>query len=60
MKNAHKILVAKSGGKRSLGRHIDGWYSIKINLREQYVRVWAGFIWLMIRSIAGSCEHGFP
>jgi len=49
MRNVYKILVGKPEGKRPLGRPRGRWKnSIRMNLREIGVKVWFGFIWLMI------------
>jgi hypothetical protein len=31
---------------------------VKIDLTENGLKVWIGFMWLGIRTMAGSCEHG--
>jgi hypothetical protein len=57
-RNAYKILVGKSEGKRPLGRPRRRWMdNIKIDLRRDGV-VWTGLMGLRIGRAEGSCEHG--
>jgi hypothetical protein len=56
MRNAYKILVGKSKGKRPLGKPRHRCKdNIKIKLKESGVRKWTGFKWLRMGSNAGSC-----
>jgi hypothetical protein len=47
-KNAYKILVRKSEGKRPLGRPGRRWEDIKSYLTKVGQRMRTGFIWLRI------------
>jgi hypothetical protein len=48
-RNAYRILVLKSEGKRPLRRYRRRWeYNIKMHLRECDGVVWVGLIWLRI------------
>jgi hypothetical protein len=51
-RNMYKVLVRKSEGKRQLRRCRRRWEDdIKMDLREKgYAVVWAGLIWLRIRT----------
>jgi hypothetical protein len=52
-KNAYRILVGKSEGKRPLGSPRRRWVdNIKIDLRKNAM-VWTGSIWLRIRTSGG-------
>jgi hypothetical protein len=54
-RNACRILVGKSEGKRPLGRWRYRWVdNVKMDLRQDGV-VWTGSIWFMIGT--SSCEH---
>jgi hypothetical protein len=54
MRNANKIFVIKSVGKGLLGRHGQcGKIILKLSLRNYWVRLRSGFIWLWIRSNGG-------
>jgi hypothetical protein len=49
MRNAYKILVGKTGGKRLLGRPRHRWGIIlKLILWKSVLGLWIGFIWLRI------------
>jgi hypothetical protein len=39
-------LVGKPKRKKPLGKPRDTWENIKLDLKKQDGRVWAGFIWL--------------
>jgi hypothetical protein len=46
-RNAYKILVEKSKGKKPLGSHRLRWeYNIKMELKEILSEVWTEFVWL--------------
>jgi hypothetical protein len=49
MKNAYKILVGTSDGKRLLGRPRRRWQK-SLDLRDIGWGVWTGFIWLRIET----------
>jgi hypothetical protein len=52
-RNAYRILVGKSEGKKPLGRPRRRWEdNIRMDLREDGV-VWTGLIWLRIRTSGG-------
>jgi hypothetical protein len=56
MKNAYNILVAKSKGKRPLGRPMLRWENkIRIDLRKTG---WECVDWIHLVQLAGCCEHG--
>jgi hypothetical protein len=44
MRNGHKIMVGKPGGKKPLGRPRRGW---------EDGRVWTGFMWLKVQIRGG-------
>jgi hypothetical protein len=46
-RQAYKILVGKSEGKRPLGRPWRRWEdNIRVNVSKRVGRLWTGFIWL--------------
>jgi hypothetical protein len=54
MKNAYKIMVGKSKGKRPLKRPRCRWEdNIKMNIKEIGLRAWIGFMWLRIGTGSG-------
>jgi hypothetical protein len=54
IRNAYKILVRRSEGKRSLETPRRRWVdNITMGLRERRWEVWTGFIWLRIRTNGG-------
>jgi hypothetical protein len=56
MRNAYKILVGKSEGKRPLGNiGVDGRIILDWMLGKWS---WTGFTWLRIESVVGFFEHG--
>jgi hypothetical protein len=53
-RNAYRILVGKSEGKRPLGRHRrKGVDIIKMDLRDTYEAIWTRLIWLRIGKTMG-------
>jgi hypothetical protein len=60
MRNVYRILVEKPDGKRNhledLGT--DDRILLKCVLNQYNVRVWSGFIWLRMESVAGSFDRG--
>jgi hypothetical protein len=53
-RNAYRILVGKSEGKRPLGRQTYGWVdNIKMDLRAIEWGVWTASIWLRIGTSGG-------
>jgi hypothetical protein len=53
-RNAYRILVGKSEGKRQLGRPRRRWEdNIKMDLREIGWVVWTGLIWFRIGTSGG-------
>jgi hypothetical protein len=56
--NALTYMVQKPSRKRPLGIPTCRWEdNIKTNI-EAEDRAWPGFIWLRIRTVAGSCKQG--
>jgi len=54
LRNAYRMVVGKSEGKRPFGRPRRTWeYNIKMDLREIGCEVWSGFIWLRIGTSSG-------
>jgi hypothetical protein len=52
-RNAYRIQVGNRG-ERQLGRPRHSWEdNVKMDLREMEWGVWAGFIWLRIRTSGG-------
>jgi len=51
-RGVYRVLVEKSEGKRSLGRHRPRWEdNVKMDLQElEWGRVWTGLIWLRIET----------
>jgi hypothetical protein len=60
MINAYRILVSSLKGSDCLkGNGVHWKIILKSNLKEQYMIVWIGFIWLrIVCPVAVSCEHG--
>jgi hypothetical protein len=57
MRNAN-ILFRKPKWKRPLGRPRHRWENIlKWIFKEWDMKMWAGFIWFRVGSVAGCCEH---
>jgi hypothetical protein len=53
-RNACRILVGKSKGKKSIGRHRHIWEgNIKMDLMEIGFGVWIGLLWFRIRTSGG-------
>jgi hypothetical protein len=59
MRNAYKIVVGNPEGKRQLERPRRRWEdNVKVYLNQFHMRVWIGFVWLMIMVQWRCCEHG--
>jgi hypothetical protein len=59
VKNACRILVKKSDGKRPLGRSTHRREdNIKMNLWEIVPKMWIGYIWFRILTTGRFSEHG--
>jgi hypothetical protein len=59
-RGVHRVLVKKPEGKRPLGKPKRRWKdNIKMDLQEVGGRVvGTGWIWLRIRTVAGTCGYG--
>jgi hypothetical protein len=58
MRNAYKIFVGKPEGKKPLCRPRHRLERKKtVDSRKQVGKVWIGFIWLVLGTSAGCCEH---
>jgi hypothetical protein len=56
-RDAYRVLVGKSEGKRPVGRQRRRWEdNIKIDLQEVEWGTLIGLIWLRIRQLVGSCD----
>jgi hypothetical protein len=59
MRNAYKILIIKSEGKRPIVRPRCRWGDIKITLKKLSVRAWTRLNCLkQYRVVSDTCEHG--
>jgi hypothetical protein len=55
----YRVLVGITEGKRPLGRPRGRWGIILRRIfRKLDVRVWTGFSWLKLETMAGTCECG--
>jgi hypothetical protein len=54
MRNAYKILIGRSEGKRTLERPDRRWEdNMKVDLMKKVLGVWIGFMWLRIGTGGG-------